>query len=701
MAITRAQQVRQMLREGSMKPVKQAGVINYMPSEMVTVPKIAKSSPNTPTAKLAYITPEEQDILIDLNLYGSLDGKPNRGPGGIPSLEGDFGGGFGSYEGGADFGGASDDKGNRGDFSDFTDTGTGNYVANDSNVSIQEQREREREQREKEQREKEQKEKEQRDQAIKNAQAKKVMDRRKRMGAKYVTDMFDLPADYDEEKDDTAAMLDLFVNDPYREDRTKRTLPTPLGMGLSLLEKPLQAGAKKTRQFFSGPTTDIFGRKQKGVLAAGKFNYKGEPLTEERFAKMSLTEKNQAYKDYMGQRLDNQIDAYGNPLNQGDDGPDNTILFPQNTTPGDGDDSEDDDDTNTGGLNIRFRKDGGRINAMDGGMMSPEGGIMDLETGRQMYFLGKLVKKATRAVKKITKSPLGKAALVAGLGIYGGGGFGVLKNKGLSALASNFFSKSNPLLFDAAGKLSMGKLALASAASPFLFGQEEEDEEEEFYRGPSLDIARIRNNPYDFRARRFAVEGGIMRTGLKDGISLESILEGKIPPVKMPDPLERILKNMTAEERANFELMMKINASRMPKYKPDPNAIPPVPMPTYGPDGKRSFAEGGDVEPVAKKTMPLLDMGGKEMDLRDDGGFVPLGRMERADDVPARLSKNEFVFTADAVRNAGEGDVDKGAEVMYNMMKNLESGGEVSEESQGLSGAREMFQTSKRLEEVL
>ena len=118
-------------------------------------------------------------------------------------------------------------------------------------------------------------------------------------------------------------------------------------------------------------------------------------------------------------------------------------------------------------------------------------------------------------------------------------------------------------------------------------------------------------------------------------------------------------------------------------------------------DGGRIGYQEGSKEPVAKKTMPLLDMGGKEMDLRDDGGFVPIGRMEKADDVPARLSKNEFVFTADAVRNAGGGDVDKGAEVMYNMMKNLESGGEVSEESQGLEGAREMFQTSKRLEEVL
>ena len=110
-------------------------------------------------------------------------------------------------------------------------------------------------------------------------------------------------------------------------------------------------------------------------------------------------------------------------------------------------------------------------------------------------------------------------------------------------------------------------------------------------------------------------------------------------------------------------------------------------------------AEGGSMkdEPVAKRTMPLLDMGGQEMDLRAEGGFVPIGRMEKADDVPARLSKNEFVFTADAVRNAGDGDVDKGAEVMYNMMKNLEAGGDVSQESQGLEGAREHVSNIKKI----
>jgi len=97
----------------------------------------------------------------------------------------------------------------------------------------------------------------------------------------------------------------------------------------------------------------------------------------------------------------------------------------------------------------------------------------------------------------------------------------------------------------------------------------------------------------------------------------------------------------------------------------------------------------------------MMDMGGMEKDYRNEGGFVPIGEYERKDDVPARLSKNEFVFTADAVRNAGGGDIDKGAEIMENMMENLEQGGKVSEASQGLSGAREMFATQQRLEEVL
>jgi len=97
----------------------------------------------------------------------------------------------------------------------------------------------------------------------------------------------------------------------------------------------------------------------------------------------------------------------------------------------------------------------------------------------------------------------------------------------------------------------------------------------------------------------------------------------------------------------------------------------------------------------------LMNLGGMEKDYRQEGGFVPIGGQERADDVPARLSKNEFVFTADAVRAAGGGDIDAGAEVMENLMNNLEQGGQVSEESQGLEGARDMFATSQRLEGVM
>ena len=64
--------------------------------------------------------------------------------------------------------------------------------------------------------------------------------------------------------------------------------------------------------------------------------------------------------------------------------------------------------------------------------------------------------------------------------------------------------------------------------------------------------------------------------------------------------------------------------------------------------------------------------GVKERDYRETGGFVPVGVKEKADDVPAMLSKNEFVFTADAVRGAGNGSIERGAQKMYDTMKRLE-----------------------------
>jgi hypothetical protein len=81
-------------------------------------------------------------------------------------------------------------------------------------------------------------------------------------------------------------------------------------------------------------------------------------------------------------------------------------------------------------------------------------------------------------------------------------------------------------------------------------------------------------------------------------------------------------------------------------------------------NGGRINKAGGGISSVLPK--------GKEADYRG-GGVIPVGSRERADDVPARLSKNEFVMTADAVRAAGGGSVNKGAKRMYNLMHNLEA----------------------------
>ena len=93
------------------KPVKQAGVMNYLgKQEMVTAPKFWLSEPDHVKAKLAYITDEEEKILIDKNLYGSLKGKPNKGPAGLPSLQG---GDFGSEDKGSDNTGGSGNNGDK------------------------------------------------------------------------------------------------------------------------------------------------------------------------------------------------------------------------------------------------------------------------------------------------------------------------------------------------------------------------------------------------------------------------------------------------------------------------------------------------------------------------------------------------------------------------------------------------------------
>ncbi len=102
--------------------------------------------------------------------------------------------------------------------------------------------------------------------------------------------------------------------------------------------------------------------------------------------------------------------------------------------------------------------------------------------------------------------------------------------------------------------------------------------------------------------------------------------------------------------------------------------------------GRVDYAMGGDTpqeNAMQAAGIEGLDIninpkGITELDMRETGGFIPpVGVKEKEDDIPAMLSNNEFVFTADAVRGMGEGDVDKGAERMYSMMKKLEDGGRV------------------------
>ena len=86
----------------------------------------------------------------------------------------------------------------------------------------------------------------------------------------------------------------------------------------------------------------------------------------------------------------------------------------------------------------------------------------------------------------------------------------------------------------------------------------------------------------------------------------------------------------------------------------------------------RMKAMGGGMMNIPTGNMKKNSAGVIERDYRDEGGFVPVGIKEKADDVPAMLSKNEFVMTADAVRGVGDGNIEKGAQRMYNLMKQNE-----------------------------
>ena len=375
--------------------------------------------------------------------------------------------------------------------------------------------------------------------------------------------------------------------------------------------------------------------------------------------------------------------------------------------------------------------------------------ISRMQEPRQMYGLGSLVKKATRAVKKVVKSPIGKAAILGGLtfgvpgtgfkGFLGKGGLGALKGKLLGLPGADEFGGTAGLLkklgltkggYGSLGGLTgLGKIASiggVSGLAGLLASQEEEDDIDfsDLDRGEGIDfsdvVRRARLQDPEFRflpGSRFTsayAAGGKVKPTRKRLVEIfkDSEIERELGPAKdfTTDELRDILFKMhgdqiykpykdggDVEPKQPVKKMMvdKLEVQVMPNQS-DERAVLDAMMndidEVMSEDRKREFykllipqlRQSGEMSDSEYKGLMgelfgegkaeggIMNLGGNEMDLRG-GGFVPLGAKEKADDVPARLSKNEFVFTADAVRAAGGGSVDKGADKMYKMMKSLEA----------------------------
>ena len=323
-------------------------------------------------------------------------------------------------------------------------------------------------------------------------------------------------------------------------------------------------------------------------------------------------------------------------------------------------------------------------------------------TGIKSYFLKKVFRKAKKAVKKVVKSPIGKAALMAGLtfgipgtqfgGLAGKGGLGSFFGKGSfnPFMAKGKFSGLGGLLNKAGlvsgtgGFTGLGKLASIAGVSGLggLLAAKEQGEEDEtgfdaLDRGEGIDfsdiVRRARLNDPEFRF----LPGADYTSSYAEGGEVEGgEVEAEEQPTKkiMVDKLEVEIMPGESEERAMLDAMMNDIDEVMPEDRK--REFYKLLIPQLRKSGEMSDSEYkglmGELFEEGKAEGGIMDLGGNEMDLRG-GGFVPLGAKEKADDVPARLSKNEFVFTADAVRAAGGGSVDKGADKMYKTMKSLEA----------------------------
>ncbi len=318
---------------------------------------------------------------------------------------------------------------------------------------------------------------------------------------------------------------------------------------------------------------------------------------------------------------------------------------------------------------------GGRARRAEGGIMELRarrafGGIMDRVTGRKAYGLGSIFKSVKKAAGKVLKSDVGKAALFAAGAYYAPAMFGGTTGFGAGSTYGNF----------ARGLMSPNLI------------------------GPMTKAGSLGRTISNFAINNKALTAGIL------GIGASAFMPTKVDQMPGGDGSRggHLIDPITGKEALPAEMRASLN-NALDNADGDPIRIkqindayaflgPDERLGTYLPYRTYGVKDGGR---IGKAEGGLMDLGGMEKDYRAEGGFVPIGAKEKADDVPARLSVNEFVFTADAVRGAGGGDIDKGAEIMENMMKNLEKGGTISEESQGNIGAQQMFNTSERLGEVI
>jgi len=365
------------------------------------------------------------------------------------------------------------------------------------------------------------------------------------------------------------------------------------------------------------------------------------------------------------------------------DGDNNQPFIPINYNTGA---AEEQDDPYTNDFTYRFGNnqnvgaDVTRGYAADGGIMGTRarrafGGIMDRVTGRKAYGLGSIFKSVGKAVSgvakaagKVLKSDVGKAALFAAGAYYMGGGTGFGGAKMFGNTSSSTFMGNLGRLGTYAKKNPFKTIGFASTILPLLAGGAK----------PNEDIGMA-----DRGGRLLDSKGNeALPSGLRAEVQ-EAYASGDSDKIKDIQKYYSFLPSPDLVNLPGTEMFSPYTNYGSQGYRT-----------TAATGGRMAYAEGGDEG-------GLMDLGGMEKDYRNDGGFVPIGEYEKKDDVPARLSVNEFVFTADAVRGAGGGDIDKGAEIMENVMKNLEGGGQMSKESQGNTGAQDMFSVSQRLGEVL